>query len=112
MTRSLSTLQLTEPITSPQWTAFVTLQFLDMYTTYRGLKYNCVYEANPLFGERPSVMRMGVRKFLILYPAMSVEMQENILSQDDMKQINFIMSLVVMNNITITNKASKRCIKS
>ena len=112
MKKSLSTLQLKEPITNFQWGAFVTLQFLDMYTTYEGLQYDCVYETNPVFGERPSVMKMGVRKFIILYPAMLVEMQENILSQDDMKQINLLMSLVVVNNYSVTNKSSKRCTKS
>ena len=32
--------------TSFDWTFFVSLQLLDVYTTYRGLKYDCVKELN------------------------------------------------------------------
>jgi len=80
-----------------------------MYTTYKGLKYDCVYETNPLFGERPSVMKMGVRKFLILYPAITLEMKQPVMTREDMRDVNTLMAVVVLNNKSVTNNASKRC---
>jgi hypothetical protein len=109
--RSLSTLQLKEPITDFQWGTFVSLQLLDMYTTYKGLQYDCVFETNPLFGERPSVMTMGVRKIVILAPAIVSEQNNQTLSIEDMRDINLLMGLVVLNNASISNKSSKRCNK-
>ena len=82
-----------------------------MYTTYNGLKYECVEETNPLFGERPSVMKMGVRKFIILAPVISLEMREQVMSQQDMRDVNTLMAMVVLNNKSVTNRASKRCYK-
>ena len=82
-----------------------------MYTTYNGLKYDCVYEANPIFGERPSVMKMGVRKFLILYPVVTLEMKQPVMTQEDMRDVNTLMAIVVLNNNSVKNKASKRCHK-
>jgi hypothetical protein len=82
-----------------------------MYTTYKGLQYDCVYETNPLFGERPSVMTMGVRKIVILSPAIVSEQNNQTLSRENMRDINLLMGLVVLNNASISNKASKRCDK-
>ena len=100
-----------EPVSTFQWTTFLALQFLDMYTTYNGLKYDCVEETNPLFGERPSVSKMGIRKFIILYPVVSLEMREQVMSQQDMRDVNTLMAIVVLNNKAVTNQASKRCYK-
>ena len=54
--------------TEGQFYIFWTLQVLDVYTTYRGLKYSCVKEANPLLGERPGVPRLVTHKTLFLHP--------------------------------------------
>ena len=99
------------PISNVQWTTFITLQILDMYTTYEGLQYDCVYEANPIFGERPSVMKMGATKFVILYPAMVAEQKNQTLSRENLTEINFLMSLVVLNNADVANRAQNNCIK-
>ena len=102
---------LVEPINDFQWGAFVTLQFLDIYTTYKGLQYDCVYETNPIFGNRPSVMKMGVTKFVILYPAMVAEQKNQTLSRENLTEINFLMSLVILNNADVANRAQNNCIK-
>ena len=44
-----------EPPSKLDWTIFYTLQILDVYTTYDGLKYDCVKETNPIFGKNPTV---------------------------------------------------------
>ena len=111
MKKSLSTLQLKEPITDFQWGTFVTLQVLDMYTTYKGLQYDCVYETNPIFGNRPSVMKMGVTKLVILTPAIISEQNNQTLSRENMTDINLLMGLVVLNNASVANRAQNNCIK-
>ena len=102
---------LVEPPTDSQWRTFVALQFLDIYTTYRGLKYDCVYEANPIFGERPSVMKMGATKFVILYPVIVSEQNHQTLSRQNVNDINYLMSLVILNNTNVGKKAKNRCNK-
>ena len=102
---------LVEPITNFQWGSFVTLQLLDMYSTYKGLQYDCVYEANPIMGEQPSVMKMGITKFVVLYPAVTAERNGRELSEQNMRNINYLMSIVIMNNMTVVNKAKRNCIK-
>ena len=42
--------------------AFWTLQGLDVYTTYRGVKYKCIKEGNPLLDDTPSISRYGTVK--------------------------------------------------
>ena len=64
--RSLSTLRLVEPPTQIDWVLFVGLQVADVYTTYRGLKYDCVREMNPIIGERHSVGDMVFTKIVII----------------------------------------------
>ena len=101
---------LSEPVSSFQWTTFITLQLLDMYSTYRGLQYDCVQETNPLFGERPSVSKMFFVKASVLYPIMTTEMQQPVMNRQDMRDVNTLMTIVVLNNRHVENK-SKRCNK-
>lgn len=102
---------ITPPTTNAQWGTFVTLQLLDMYTTYKGLQYDCVFEANPLFGERPSVMTMGVRKIVILAPAIISEQNNQTLSRENMRDVNFLMGLVVVNNMQVVTDSKRKCNK-
>ena len=103
---------LVEPITDFQWGSFVTLQLLDIYTTYKGLQYDCVYEANPIMGEQPSVMKMGVTKVIVLYPAITSEQNNRELSKQNMRDINRLMGIVIMNNMSVVNKAKRNCTKT
>ena len=112
MRKSVSSLQLTEPITDFQWGTFVSLQLLDIYTTYKGLKYDCVFETNPLFGERPSVMKMGITKFVVLYPAVTAERNNRELSKQNMQDINSLMTIVILNNMSVVNRAKRNCTKT
>jgi len=93
------------------WTLFYTLQLADIYTTYRGLKYDCVKELNPLVGETPSVGKMFAVKTAILLPTIEMDRREDRLSSDSLDYMNIFMSIVIANNIAVTNRASKRCNK-
>ena len=109
--KSLSTLQFNEPYTDFQLISFTTLQLLDVYTTYRGLKYDCVRELNPIVGERPSVGKMVTTKIAILYPTIIAEQQQYYISSENMTDINFLMSLVVLHNWDVVQSAKKNCTK-
>ena len=102
---------LVEPINDFQWGAFVTLQLLDMYSTYKGLQYDCVYEANPIMGEQPSVMKMGITKAVVLYPAITSERNNRELSKQNMQDINSLMTIVILNNMSVVNRAKRNCTK-
>ena len=102
---------LVEPITNLQWASFVSLQLFDIYTTYRGLQYNCVKELNPLVGERPSVQKMFFVKTVILTPAIEYDLKREVLDQKVMNEINFLMALVIGNNYNVWRRADKNCQK-
>ena len=92
-----------------QWATFLTFQLADIYTTYRGLKYNCVREMNPIAGERPSVPEMFLLKAVILSPAIKAELQEKNLDNYTMDNINLVMSVVIYNNYHVWHKAERNC---
>ena len=73
---------LVEPISNAQWTSFVGLQLADIYTTYKGLKYDCVRELNPIVGERPSVSKMFFVKTVVLTPAIEYDLKREVLDQE------------------------------
>ncbi len=102
---------LQEPISNTQIYTFVFLQLADIYTTYRGLQYDCVKEINPLVGEHPSVGKMFATKFAILTPAFQYDFEKGNLSPKIMNEMNFLMTLVIFNNTMVTNKAEKNCKK-
>ena len=102
---------LVEPISNAQWASFVGLQLADIYTTYKGLKYDCVKELNPIVGERPSVGKMFFVKTVILTPAIEYDLKREVLDQKVMNEINFLMALVVSNNYNVWRRADKRCNK-
>jgi hypothetical protein len=109
--RSLSTLRLVEPPSHIDWTIFVGLQIADVYTTYRGLKYDCVKELNPIIGESPSVGNMVFTKGVILIPALQYDLRRGNLTKKGMRQINGFMTMVVGNNYNVWQESDKNCKK-
>ena len=109
--KPLLDLKIEEPVSTVQWVTFGTLQIADIYTTYRGLKYNCVREVNPIAGERPSVPKMFFIKTAVLSPAIYAERQTLTLKPRTMDEINFLMAIVVNHNYKVWHKAEQRCIK-
>ena len=100
-----------EPISTKQWATFLTLQLADIYTTYRGLKYNCVYEMNPIVGEQPSVPQMFLVKTIVLLPAIESDIKRESLTPQTMDNINLLMALVVGNNYNVWHGAERNCSK-
>ena len=102
---------LTEPISNAKWATFTILQLADIYTTYKGLQYNCVMETNPLFGESPSLSRMFFTKAAILGPAIEYDIENGNVTPQILDQMNIMMSFVVINNYNVYEKAKRNCIK-
>ena len=100
-----------DPPSTADWAIFLTLQIADIYTTYRGLKYDCVRELNPLIGERPSVSDMMFTKTVILVPAIQYDLENGNLTKKSIRQINGFMAMVVGNNYNVWHRSEKYCKK-
>ena len=93
-----------------QWYVFWSIQVLDVYSTHRGLKYDCIKEGNPLLGENPSVARMITHKTLFLAPYWMVQ-NEGVYTRTEIDFVNILGTAVVVNNFNLLNKAKTRCTK-
>ncbi len=87
--------------------AFIALQILDIYSTYRALKYDCVQETNPILGDVPTIPQMVVLKSIAQGHVLS---NKNV-SSEAYTFMNVGSTLVVVNNYQVWNKARKRCTK-
>lgn len=90
---------------------FVFLQVADVWSTYRGLKYNCVEEANPLFGRQPSISDMTLTKFAVLTPAIQYDKKNGNLNKATIRSTNAFMAIVIGNNMNVINRADRLCQK-
>jgi len=81
-----------EPPTKNQMIFFWTLNALDVYTSYKGLKKPNVYEQNPLLGDKPHLDNLLIQKAII----------GGFISQNSSKNyitaMNVGLGLVVINN--------------
>ena len=102
---------LVDPPTPADWAVFVGLQIADVYTTYRGLKYNCVKEINPLIGETPSVSQMVFIKTATLIPAVQIDYNRGLLTQRMIRSSSSFIGVVVLNNYDVLRRAEKYCDK-
>ena len=103
--------ELTDPPSTADWTLFIFLQVADIYTTYRGLKYECVEEANPLFGKNPTVETMAMYKFALLTPAIQYDRKHGNLNKASMRGNNTFMMFIIGNNLNVLERAENRCNK-
>jgi hypothetical protein len=103
--------ELIDPPTTGDWVVFTTLQFLDVWSTVYGLKYDCVKEANPLFGENPTPERLFFYKVGVLTPALEYDRKHGNLNQASIQSTNRFMTLVIGNNLNVISKAKNRCEK-
>ena len=81
-----------EPPTKAQMITFWTLNALDVYTSYEGLKNPNISEVNPLLGKDPSLER------LILHKVVIGSFILNHSSKRYMKSINVFLTFTIINN--------------
>ena len=84
--------------TREQWVTFWTYQLLDVYTTSKALKYDCIKEVNPLFTENPSSTRLFVTKSALLFPALLYEDGWQEITPRELNTTNGLYTFVVLNN--------------
>jgi len=74
------------------------------------MDFNCVYEANPLLPDIPSIDRLILHKILFLSP-MDAMYQYDMLTYKDMFLPLALTSYVVYNNLEVIDRAKKNCSK-
>lgn len=92
------------------WGIFYTLQALDIYSTSRGIKYNCVREINPLLPKKPTDKDLIVFKTSMF----SLINQLPLYKLDDKHLLpsTMLVAYVVHNNFQVEKKAkAKGCKK-
>ena len=100
-------------LVTPTRFSFYLIQSLDVYSTYRGLKYSCVYESNPLVlgGSKPSAAE------LILFKAVVIGVMKSIYGQNPdewqffQTAANYTTGYAVVNNFNIIRDAKDWCPK-
>ena len=90
---------------------FWTTQILDVYSTYKGMKYDCLYEANPLLPEVPKVHEMvGLKLGIIGGVNFALDADENFWYGWKLGA-GISTGVIVINNFRLLNKAERRCDK-
>jgi len=84
-----------EPPTKNQIIFFWTLNALDVYTTYEGLKNPSIYEANPLLGNKPNLDNLLIQKAIV---AGFISKNSN---KNYITFMNIGLTLIVINNYNI-----------
>jgi len=102
---------LSDPPGPAEWTTFVLFQALDVYSTVQGTKYDCVKEANPIYGEKPSESRLIWTKVALITPAVEYDLKRGTLTKRSMRSMNNVMFLILYNNYSVINKAKTHCSK-
>ena len=88
------------------WTVFIGLQILDIYTTDSVLKYECVQEANPILGKKPSLSKLIAVKLALFY---AINKYYAPIKDSDLVPSNYLLTAAVANNFIVWNKAKSKC---
>ena len=114
VTSKIPPLELTfkEPLSFTQFN-FYLVQALDVYTTYYGLKYSCVSEANPLVpgGSKPSAAELVLFKVVIIGIIKSIYGQDPGEWQFFQSAAIYTTSIAVVNNYNVIKEAKDYCPK-
>ena len=114
VTSKIPPLELTfkEPLSFTQFN-FYLVQALDVYTTYYGLKYSCVSEANPLVpgGSKPSAAELVLFKVAIIGLIKSIYGQDPGEWQFFQSAAIYTTSIAVVNNYNVIKEAKDYCPK-
>ena len=110
-TSDIPIFDMTPRATNGQWIAFWTFQILDVYSTSKALKYDCVKEINPLFTENPSDARLVLTKGFLLLPGLLHNDYWKEVTPNELNNTNMIYSVVVANNFRLLKQAKQECRK-
>ena len=90
-------------------TIFWTAQVLDVYSTYRGLKYECITEANPLLDDVPNVSEMVGLKLTIIGGLGALAKGDTNFWYGWKLGAGMTTTAVTLNNFRLLRKAEGRC---
>ena len=96
------------------WTALTLANIADVHSTNKAMKYECIYEANPLLPKRPSLERLVAHKVIFLYPIYHQDYNKYTITNTDLKWATAFVGLVAYHNYKIVDKVKKypdRCPK-
>jgi hypothetical protein len=110
-TSDVPVFDMTPRSTNGQWIAFWTFQLLDIYSTSKALKYDCIKEINPLYTEYPNDARLVATKTLLLAPALLYNDGYKKITPRELDNTNMLYMFVVANNFRLLNQAKDRCNK-
>jgi len=96
---------------SYSWATFWVLQALDVYTTKKGLKYDCVKEMNPLLPDRPSTAHVILHKGIVFGIPYANNNWQDTVTDAELLTANLITSVVVLNNFEVIDGARSSCTK-
>jgi len=107
----LTKFEIKERPTTTQWVTFWTFQVLDVYSTAKAVKYDCIKEINPLFTERPTTQRLVFTKTILLAPSLLYDDAWQEITPRELDNVNGLYTLVLANNFHLLHKARDNCIK-
>lgn len=110
-TTNIPIFDMTPRATNGQWAVFWTFQLLDVYSTSKALKYDCIKEVNPLFTESPSNTRLVLTKSFLLLPGLLYNDYWTEVTHEELDNTNMLYAAVVANNFRLLNKAKQYCNK-
>ena len=110
-TSNVPIFDMTPRATNGQWIAFWTFQLLDVYSTSRALKYDCIEEVNPLFTENPSDARLVLTKSFLLLPGLLYNDYWTEVTKEELDGTNMLYLAIVGNNFRLLNQAKRECNK-
>ena len=110
-TSNIPIFDMTPRATNGQWITFWTFQLLDVYSTSRALKYDCVKEINPLYTEYPSDFRIVATKSFLILPGLLYDDYWTQVAPAELNNTNMLYSIIVANNFRLLNQAKQECNK-
>jgi hypothetical protein len=103
-----------EPADWHWWAALTLVNIADVHSTNQAMKYECVYEANPLLPNKPSLERLIAHKAITLYPIYHPDYNRYVVQNKDIMWATGMIALVAYHNYRLIDKVKKypdRCPK-
>jgi hypothetical protein len=109
--RFLPKFEIYQKASNYSWATFWALQILDVYSTKKGLEYDCVKEMNPLLPERPSTAHVILHKGIVFgIPYVNNNWKDTV-TDAELLTANLITGVVVLNNFDVIDGARSSCTK-
>lgn len=107
----MRSLQFREPADLSVWAVFVAVQLADVWSTDKGMQYDCVRELNPLLPTVPTVGEMLLLKTTIILPSYTAIHEAVTITNEDLYGPILITSWVVQNNLRVLDRVKRNCNK-